>query len=150
MLVQYVGKSGTGNKTVSRHTRPKNMRKCYLELKGHLRTESYEETKTSKANYIIQSVHYDGNRKFTLQYYHNLVSKAFVQLEEVGPVYTLKEDPKINSFENGLKETTDINFSIRSKSKWKKLPSNQNTFKHAITPCWHLIGDLKLSSSAWI
>ena len=53
--------------------------KCYLELKGHFKTESYEETKTSKANDIIQSAHYDGNRKFALKHYYNLVVKSFVQ-----------------------------------------------------------------------
>ena len=34
----------------------------------------------------------------------------------------------INSFENEIKEPTDINFSIKSKSWWNKLPKNQQTF----------------------
>ena len=40
LLVQYVGTSGTGINTVCFHTRPKNGCKCYLELKGHFKTEA--------------------------------------------------------------------------------------------------------------
>ena len=53
-LVQYVGTSRTGINVVSRHTRLKNGRKCYLELKVHFKTESYEETKASKANNTLK------------------------------------------------------------------------------------------------
>ena len=34
----------------------------------------------------------------------------------------------INSFENGLKEPTDINFSITEKRDWNKLSANQHAF----------------------
>ena len=102
LLVQYVGTSGTVRNTVSLHTRSKNGHKCYLDIKGHFKTETYEETKSSKANAILQYAHYDGNRKFKLEHYYNLFAKAFFQLEEAGPVYTLKEAQKINSFENEL------------------------------------------------
>ena len=74
---------------MSRHTRFNNGRKFYLELKGDFKTEAYEETKAAKANAILQSAYYDGNRKFTLEHYYNLVSKAFSKLEEAGPIYTL-------------------------------------------------------------
>ena len=83
---------------MSHHTRSKNGRKCYLELKGHSKTEAYEETKYSKANAIQHIAHYNGNRKFTLEKYYNLVARAFFQLEEAGHVYTLTESLKINSF----------------------------------------------------
>ena len=74
LLVQYVGTSGTGINTVSRHTKSKNRRKCYLEIKGNIKTEAYEETKASKANNIVQSAHYDGNRKSTFDNYYNLAA----------------------------------------------------------------------------
>ena len=101
LLVQYFGTSVTGRNTVSRHTRFNNGRKCYLKLKGHFKTEAYEETKAAKSNAILQSAYYDGNRKFTLEHYYNLVSKAFFQLQEAGPIYTLKEYQKIDSWTKG-------------------------------------------------
>ena len=51
-----------------------------------------------------------------------------MQLEESGHFYTILEAQNINSFENGLKGTKDINFSITEKRKWNKLPNNQPTF----------------------
>ena len=90
ILVQYIGTSGNG------HTRSKKGRKCYLEIKGDLKTEAYEETKASKINAILKFSHYDGNRNLTLEHYYNLVMKAFYYLEESGPVYTLIEAQKIN------------------------------------------------------
>ena len=118
LLVQYVGISGTGSNTVYRYSRSNNQRKCYLDLKVH------EEKKHSKDNAILQSAHYDGNSKFTLKHY----SKAFFQLQEVGPVYTFTEAQKINSFENGIKDPTAIKFSITEKGGWNKLPENKQTF----------------------
>ena len=79
-------------------TRSKNGHKCYLELKVHFKTESYYNTKAPKANAILQIARYGGNRKFTLDHYYNLIMKAFFQLEEAGPVYTLREYHKIGSF----------------------------------------------------
>ena len=43
--------------------------------KVNFKTEVYEETKAPKANNILQSAHYDGNRNFTLKHYYNLVAK---------------------------------------------------------------------------
>ena len=54
--------------------------------------------------------------------------KAFFQSEEAGTFYTLTEAQKINSFENVIKDPTDINFYIAEKREWKKLPTNQQTF----------------------
>ena len=110
---------------MSGHTRSKNGRKGYIELKGHFKTEYYEETKEYKANTILQNAHYDGNRKFKLKHYYNFVANAFVQLEEVFTVYKLPEAHKINSFENGLNEPKYIKFSITEKRDWNKLPANQ-------------------------
>ena len=59
---------------------------CYLEVKGYFKNESYEDTKISKANVILQGAHYDGNSNFTLEDYYNLVAESFVLLEEAGPV----------------------------------------------------------------
>ena len=69
ILVQYFGTSGTGRNNVSCHTMSKNGHMCYFGLKGHFKTENYEGKKASKGNAIIQSAHYDGNRKFTLGHY---------------------------------------------------------------------------------
>ena len=55
ILVQYDSTYGTGSNTLYRHTRSKNGHKCYLELKGHFKTETYEETNTSKVYYILQN-----------------------------------------------------------------------------------------------
>ena len=87
--------------------------------KDNFKTEGYD---------IIQNACYDGSRNLTLDQYYNLVVKEFLQLEETGPVYTLTEAQKLNSFGNGLKGLTYINFSITSKREWKKLPANQQTF----------------------
>ena len=86
---------------MSCHTRSKNERKFYLEIKGHLKTEAYEEKKSSKAKAILKIAHYNGNRKFTLDHYYNSAVKEFFQLKEAGPVYALTEAQEINSFENG-------------------------------------------------
>ena len=48
LLVQYVGTSGTGRNTVSHYTRSKNGFNFYLELKGNLKTKSYEEKKLQR------------------------------------------------------------------------------------------------------
>ena len=88
-MVKYNDTSGTGKNTISHHTRLNNGRKCYLELKRHFKIESFEETKSSEANAILQSSHYGGNRKFALDHYYNLVVISVVQLEEAGSVYTL-------------------------------------------------------------
>ena len=96
--------------------------------KDNFKTEGYEEIKALKAHAILQSACYDGNRNLTLDQYYNLVVKEFLQLEETGPVYTLTEAQKLNSFGNGLKGLTYINFSITSKREWKKIPANQQTF----------------------
>ena len=53
------------------HTSSKNGCKCYIELREHLKTEAYEDTKASNSNAILKSAHYDGNRKFTLNNYYN-------------------------------------------------------------------------------
>ena len=66
--------------------------KCYLELKGHFKTEYFEDKKASKENIILQSANYDGNRNFTLDHYYNLVKKAFVQLEIAGPMKVYRSD----------------------------------------------------------
>ena len=95
LLVQYFGTSVTVSNTMYHHTRLNNGCNCYLELNGNFKTEAYEETKDSKADDILQSAYYDGNRKFTLDNYYKLVAEAFVQLEEAGPVYTLTESQKI-------------------------------------------------------
>ena len=79
-----------------RHTRSNNVCTCYIELKGHFNNEAYEGTKSSNVSAILQNAHYDGNRKFTLNNYYNLVAESFFQFEESGPVYTLKEAQKIN------------------------------------------------------
>ena len=75
VLVQYIGTSGTGSDIVSIHTRSNSGRKCYLEPKINFKTEAYEETKASKVNVIIQIAHYDENRNFTLEHYHNFAVK---------------------------------------------------------------------------
>ena len=53
---------------------------------------------------------------------------AFFQLEEAVPAYMFTEAKKINTFENWLKDPTDIDFSIIEKREWNKLPANQQTF----------------------
>ena len=53
LLVQYVGTYGTVSNTVSCHTRSKNEKKCYIELKENLKTESYEDKKAWEANAIL-------------------------------------------------------------------------------------------------
>ena len=128
LLVQYVSTYETASSTVYRHTRSNTVHKCYLEIQGNLKTEYYEEKKASKANAILQSVHYDGNRNSTLEHYYNLVVKSFFQLEEAGPVYTLTEAQNINLFENGLNDSTAIKFPITEKRKWNKILENQHTF----------------------
>ena len=55
----------------------------------------------------------------------NLVAKTFFQLEESVPVYMLTEYHNINSFGNGLKDNTAINFSVAAKKEWENLPTNQ-------------------------
>ena len=80
LLVQYFGTSVTGSNTVYRHTRSKNGRKCYLELKLNFKTECYEDTKASKTNDILQSSHNYKNRKLILGHCYNFFMKAFVQL----------------------------------------------------------------------
>ena len=84
----------------------KNVLKCYLDLKINFKTGSYEETKYSKGNSILQGAHYDGNRNFTLDNYYKLVAKAFVQLKEADNVHMLTEAHNTNSIENRLKEPT--------------------------------------------
>ena len=96
LMFQYFSTSRTGINTLSCHTSSDNRRKCFFELKGNFKTEFYEETKASNSNDVLQSAHYDGNRKFTLEYYYNLVVKSFVQLEKAGHVYILIEAQKIN------------------------------------------------------
>ena len=128
LLVQYFGTSVTDINNVSCHTSSNNGCMYCLELKLNFKTEAYEETKSSKANPILQSAYYYGKRNFTLENYYNLVAKEFFQLEEGGPVYTLTEAQKINSFENGIKEPTYIHFSVTEKSEWNKLPTNRQTF----------------------
>ena len=128
---------------MSHHTISKNGLKCYLDLKGHLKTETYDDTKSSNANSTLQSAHYDGNRKFTLENYYNLVAKEFVQLEETGPVYILTESQNINSFENGLKEPTYINFSITKKGSVTSYRPDNRLLIATITPYQHLMGDFK-------
>ena len=100
LLVQFIGTSGSGSNTLYRHTRSNNGRKCYLYPELNFKTKAYEETKASNSNAILQSARYYRNREFTLENYYNLVVKAFFQLEEAGPFYTLTESQKINSFEN--------------------------------------------------
>ena len=100
---------------MSCHKISNNGRKCFLELKGNFKTESYEKTKVSKSNAILKGSHYYGNIKFTLDNYCNLVVKESVPLEEAGTLYTFTEAHNINSFENEAKEPTSINFSITEK-----------------------------------
>ena len=124
-MVQHIGTSGTSSNNVSRRTRSKNVCKCYLDLRVHLKTGYYEETNVSKANTILHIAHCDGKWEFTIKNYYNLVVKEFFQLKEVGTIYMLTESKKINQFENGIKEPTTINFSITEKSDWNKLAANK-------------------------
>ena len=64
---------------------------------------------------MLKIAHYNGNRKFTLDHYSNLVAKTFFQLEESCPVYTFTEAQNTNSFENGHKKPTDIKPPITKK-----------------------------------
>ena len=82
--------------------------------KGTLKTEAHEETKYSKANAIIKIAHYDGNRKFTLNHYYNLVAKSFFQLEE----FILKWTKGSHTYQ----------LFHHRKREWNKLPANQMNF----------------------
>ena len=48
-----------------------------LSKSKNFKNEAHEEKKSSKANVIVHSAHYDGNRKFILEHYYNLVTKHF-------------------------------------------------------------------------
>ena len=72
-----------------------------------------------------------------------MVAKEFVQLEETGPVYILTEAQNINSFENGLKEPTYINFSITKKGSVTSYRPDNRLLIATITPYQHLMGDFK-------
>ena len=128
LLVQHIGSTGTGSNMVAKYKKVKNGRKAYLELKSHFKTASYEETKASAAQTVLKNAHFDGARRFTLQNYYDLITKAFVDLDEAGSVYALSEAQKINTFENGLREQTVISFSIAAKREWNQLPDVEQTF----------------------
>ena len=134
LLVQHVGTSGTGSNIIARHKSTKNGRQCYLELKGHFKTASYEETKARSAEKQISDANYFGERRnFSMETYYNIFAKAFNDLDDAGGVYELSEEQKINKFESGLREEKAISYSITARNEWKNLPQLNKSFEDYYT-----------------
>ena len=134
LLVQHVGTTGTGSNIISRQKSSKNGRKCYLELKGHFKTASYEETKVRSAEKKINDANYFGERRnFSIENYYDVLAKAFNDLDDAGGVYKLSEEQKISKFENGLREEKAISYSITARNEWKNLARHTKTFEDYFT-----------------
>ena len=134
LLVQHVGTTGTGSNIITRHKSSKNGRKCYVELKGHFKTASYEETKARSAEKKISDANYFGERRnFNIETYYDVFAKAFNDLDDAGGVYKLSEEQKINKFESGLREEKAINYSITARNEWKSLAHPNKSFEDYYT-----------------
>ena len=134
LLVQYVGTSGTGSNIIARYKHSKNGRKCFMELKRHFQTESYEENKAQAAEKSINNASYFGERRhFTIETYYEIFTKAFNDLDDAGGVYMLSEAQKVNKFEGGLREERAINYSIHARRKWSTLGEGDRTFERYFT-----------------
>ena len=136
LLVQHVGTTGTGSNIISRHKSSKNGRKCYLELKGHFRTASHEETKARSAKKAINDAHYFGERSnFNLENYYDIFTKVFNDLDDAGGVYELSEEQKINEFKNGLRKEKAISYSITARNEWETLVQPTKIFEDYFAIC---------------
>ena len=134
LLVQYIGTDkGPGTNIITRHKRVKDGRACFLELKQHFNTEAHDQTKALTASNTIKNAHYNGNRRFTIDEYYDMMTKACNSLDDAGVVYRMTEEQKINSFESGLKEPTAVSYSIQSRQEWDSLPVAERTFERYYT-----------------
>ena len=110
LMVQRIGSTGVGSNIVNKFQISKNGRQCHVELKAHFQNN------------------YDDRRNFTLETFYNVMSQAFLELEQSGPVYALSEEQKITRFEGGLAEDKAISYSILAKTQWNGLQPNQKNF----------------------
>ena len=134
LLVQYVGTDkGPGCNIIARHKRRKDGKACFIELKNHFMTDSHNQTKALAASNSIKNAHYNGNRRFTIEDYYNLMTKSFNTLDDAGAVYSLTEEQKINHFEAGIKESVAVSYSIQARKEWDALPAPEQRFEKYYT-----------------
>ena len=129
LLVEHIGTTGCGSNFVIKHKRFKDGRRCYMELKSLFHNEAYKQNLATAANKSLSEFKYYGERRnFSLETYHDIMSKNFNMLELAGVAHLLTKEQKIIKFEARLKEDKAINYSISSKSIWDLLNENQQTF----------------------
>ena len=68
-----------------------------MDLKKDFLTYSHDHTKDQRAERKISEASYSGGtRNWKVEYYYNIMSKSFNDLEQAGGVYALSEEQKIN------------------------------------------------------
>lgn len=129
LFVQHIGGEGHGSNIVKRFKTSKNGYDCYHAFEAHFKNDAYLENQASKAEQSIQKANYKGDRRnFTLESYYNIMSQAFNDLSQCGAAHSLNEHQKVTKFENGLKDSTAISWSITARNHWNSLPPLQQTF----------------------
>jgi hypothetical protein len=129
LFVQHVGIESIGSNIVKQFKTSKDGYRCYHAFEAHFKNDAYLENKATIADQALQNAQYRGERKtFTMESYYTVMSNAFNDLSQSGPAHALNEQQKVTKFENGLKDTTAISWSITAKNHWNSLPVAQQTF----------------------
>ena len=129
LFVQHVGTESIGSNIVKQFKTSKDGYRCYHAFEAHFKNDAYLENKATIADQALQNAQYRGDRKtFTMESYYTVMSNAFNDLSQSGAAHALNEQQKVTKFENGLKDTTAISWSITAKNHWNSLPVADQTF----------------------
>ena len=129
LFVEHIGTTGLGSSIINKHSNTRNGRSCYRDFKLHFANATYLQNKATAANLTIANAAYHGiRRNFTIETYYSIMTTAFNDLALSGPAHILSDPQKITKFENGLKETDALKFSISAKTEWDRLPALEQTF----------------------
>ena len=74
-----------------------------MDLKKHLLTESHDKKARQSEKTIRDTYYISERRKFTIETYYGIITKAFNDLADVGYVYSLTKEHKVTKFEGVLK-----------------------------------------------
>ena len=129
LFVQHVGTKLISSNIVKQFKTSKDGYRCYHAFEAHFKNDAYLENKATIADQAIQNAQYSVDRKtFTMESYYIVMSNVFNDLSQSGAAHALNEQQKVTKFENGLKDTTAISWSITAKNHWNSLPVANQTF----------------------
>ena len=85
-----------------------------MDLNKQFLTRYHDQNKAQIEYKDIRDTIYIGERSnFTIQTHYGIITKAFNDKSDKGPIYSLTEKPKVTKFEGGLKEEISPEFLLR-------------------------------------